>query len=347
MKLKRLGEFGAIGRIARLCAPPGRDVKAGIGEDAAAFSHGAGLTLAGADMMVEGVHFDLNFTSWRDIGYKALASNLSDIAAMGGLPRYYLVSVALRGDEDERSLIELYSGFEEAAGPHGVRLIGGDTTGTPGPSVVSVTVLGEAGPKGPIRRSGARPGDLVLITGTLGDSAAGLELLRTGAVTKGHGTGKSAKEGGNRRHAKDAVYLISRHVRPEARVKVAYKLGASGLISSMIDVSDGFSSDLGHILAESGVGARVKDSGLPLSEQLVRCFGARRALGFALDGGEDYELIFTARPRSLKRLADICAGVGVGLAVAGEITKAKGAYLVAGKGSLKEIRPGGYEHFRK
>jgi len=347
MKIKRLGEFGAIGRIAGLCRPPGREVRAGIGDDTAAFSHGPGLVLAGADMMVEGVHFDLEYTAWRDVGYRALASNMSDIAAMGGRPRYYMVSVALRGEEDESALMELYTGFEEAAGPHGMRLIGGDTTGTPGPRVVSVTILGDAGPKGVIRRGGARPGDMVFVTGTLGDSAAGLRLLKSGDLGRRPGAGKRSAKGAGGCTAGDMQHLVSRHLRPTARVKAGLGLGASGLVSSMIDISDGFSSDLGHILAESGVGARIEEDGIPVSGHLARCFGTRGALGFALDGGEDYELIFTARPRAAKRLAEICERAGAVIGITGVITKERGAYLVTGKGSLRELRPGGYEHFRR
>jgi len=347
MKLKRLGEFGAIGRIAGLCKPPGREVRAGIGDDTAAFSHGPGLVLAGTDMMVEGVHFDLEYTGWRDTGYRALTSNMSDIAAMGGRPRYYLVSVALRGDEDERALEELYYGFEEAAGQHGVRLIGGDTTGPPGPRVVSVTILGDAGPKGVIRRGGARPGDIICVTGALGDSAAGLSLLKSGTLGRRPGTAKSYGGGTGGCTAEDVQYLVSRHLRPTARVEAGFGLGASGLVSSMIDISDGFSSDLGHILAESGFGARIEEGRIPVSGHLARCFGTRKAIGFALDGGEDYELIFTARPRYARRLAGICERAGTLLGMTGEITKNKGAYLVTGKGSLRELRPGGYEHFRR
>lgn len=361
MRLKRLGEFGAIERIKSLCGHPGRGVRVGIGDDAAAFLPGPGVALASADMMVEGVHFDLRLASWRELGYKALASNMSDIAAMGGRPRYYLVSAAFRGDEDTRCLEELYAGFEQAAEPHGVRLIGGDTTATPGPRVVAVTILGEAGPKGPVKRSGARPGDDIYVTGTLGDSAGGLELLRTGAraitpphlspsppVGEGCPKGRAGVKAGRRVTGAgegDEEYLIARHLMPEARVKAGMLLG--GAVTSMIDISDGLSSDLGHIIRASSVGARLHADKIPLSGELVRCVGAKRALGLALHGGEDYELLFTAGPRARKKIAGLRGAVGAGVSIVGEITRDKGAYLVAGTGSLKELRPGGYEHFRK
>ncbi len=336
MRLKGLGEFGAIARIKSLCREPGRGVRVGIGDDAAAIKPGPGLMLVSADMMVEGVHFEPGLASWSELGYKALASNMSDIAAMGGRPRYYLVSAAFTGGEDARCLEELYAGLEQAAGPYGVRLIGGDTTSTPGPRVVSVTILGEAGPEGPVLRSGARPGDDVYVTGTLGDSAAGLELLKAGG--RGRGTGVRGRRA-------DEEYLIYRHIMPSARVEAGMLL--AGLATSMIDVSDGLSSDLGHIMQASSVGARVHSDRLPVSGELLRYAGAKRARSFALHGGEDYELLFTAGSRSRKKIAAIGETLGAGISIIGKITKEKGAYLVSGKGALKELRAGGYEHFRR
>lgn len=339
MRIGRLGEFGAVELVKSLCNKPGREVRVGIGDDAASFVPGAGQILASADMMVEGVHFDLGYTGYGDLGYKALASNLSDIAAMGGTPRYYMVSVALTGREDAKDLEALYIGMEEAAAPHGVRLIGGDTVGSPGPVVVSVTILGEAGPKGPVRRSTAKPGDNIYVTGTLGDSAAGLELLKKASGGRGQGA-KPADSG-------HVSYLVSRHLRPTARVEAGMLIGRAGLATSMIDISDGFSSDLGHILEESGAGAEVEEARMPVSDALVSLYGRKKAVSLALAGGEDYELVFTARPGHEKRVAAIFDNIGAEITVVGRTTGQKGAYLLSAGGARKPLVPRGYEHFRK
>ncbi|HEX9860290.1 MAG TPA: thiamine-phosphate kinase [Nitrospirota bacterium] len=350
MRIGRLGEFGAVELVKSLCNMPGREVRVGIGDDAASFVPGKGQILASADMMVEGVHFDLGYAGFADLGYKALASNLSDIAAMGGTPRYCMVSVALTGREDVKDIEALYLGMEEAAAPHGVRLIGGDTVGSPGPVVVSVTILGEAGPKGPVRRSTAKPGDDIYVTGTLGDSAAGLALLQAGRWGKVAGKGGAAGgrgQGGKSADSGYASYLVSRHLRPRARVEAGMLLGAAGFATSMIDVSDGFSSDLGHILEGSGAGAEVEEARLPVSDALVSVYGRKKAVSLALSGGEDYELVFTARPGHGKRVAAIFDNTGAGITVVGRITGQKGAYLLSAGGARKPLLPRGYEHFRK
>lgn len=359
MRLDRLGEFGAIDLIKSVCAKPGPEVRAGIGDDAASFVPGPGQTLVSTDMLVEGVHFDLAYTGFTDLGYRSLAANLSDIAAMGGTPRYYLVSLALTGGEGTKGLTELYRGFESAAGPYGVRAIGGDTCRTTGPAVISVTIIGEAGPKGPVLRSTARPGDDIYVTGTLGDSAAGLAILRAGKGASGAAVSGGAKRGrydevspakgaAAKAVAGDhAAYLVSRHLRPSARVIAGTLLGGSGLASAMIDVSDGFSSDLGHILDDSGVGAVIDRENLPVSDALSGFLGRSKAARSALHGGEDYELIFTARPGAHKKVAALFEDAGTMVSLVGRVTVQKGAYLRSRKGAVKALMPRGYEHFRK
>lgn len=346
MRLDRLGEFGAIDLIKSVCAKPGPEVRAGIGDDAASFVPGPGQTLVSTDMLVEGVHFDLSYTGFEDLGHRSLAANLSDIAAMGGTPLYYLASLALTGGEGSDGLTELYRGFESAAMPHGVRAIGGDTCRSTGPVVISVTIIGEAGPKGPVLRSTARPGDDIYVTGTLGDSAAGLVILR--ARPGGKWT-EAGGQGGHGNAASDAhaAYLVSRHLRPSARVTAGMLLGGSGLASAMIDVSDGFSSDLGHILDESGVGAVIDRENLPVSGVLSGLLGRSKAVRSALHGGEDYELIFTARPGARKKVAALLKDAGTAVSLVGKVTLQKGAYLLSRKGAVSALRPRGYEHFRK
>jgi len=346
--LSGIGEFGAIDHIKSMCGSPGRGV-VGIGDDAAIFKVSPGMAaLVTTDMLVEGVHFDLTYTGFEVLGYKSAAVNLSDIAAMGGRPRFYLVSAALRPRMRLEELEGFYRGLESACRPFGVRLIGGDTTssfgsscgspygssagGSTGPLVISVTIIGEAYPGRAVKRTGAKVGDDIYVTGSLGDSACGLAIL------KARGT-----EGLN----KDETRLAARHLRPSPRIRAGRLLGEARLASAMIDISDGLSSDLGHILEQSGVGAVVYKDRLPISGDLMQTAGIKKAVQFALHGGEDYELLFTARPSCRKKIAALQEKAGVSFTSIGNITAEDGALLVDEKGQGRALRPSGYEHFRK
>lgn len=333
MRVSSLGEFGAIARIMEIARKAGHGAPVGIGDDAAAVRPAAGgLVLAATDMLVEGVHFELSYTSFRELGYKALASNVSDIAAMGGRPRHYLVALALGRKTRVRDLEELVRGMEDAGEAYGVLLIGGDTCASPGPMMINITILGSTEKGKPVLRSGARPGDDIYVTGSLGDSAAGLELLKAGARGKRPGSNS---------------HLVSRHLTPTPRVEAGRLLGEGALATSMIDVSDGFSSDLLHILDESGVGALVRAETLPLSPGLLEYAGPGKALDFALHGGEDYELIFTARRRSRDKVLALQKKAGTVFSRVGSVTREKGALLESPGGRCRALRPKGYEHFRK
>jgi thiamine-monophosphate kinase len=333
MKLSRIGEFGAIEKIAKAAKTAGGSgdfLKTGIGDDAAVFKVKAGYEcLVSTDLLIEGIHFDPSYTRPKDLGYKALAANLSDIAAMGGEPLFYFVSIAAPGEMDFRDFKRIFAGMEEAA--LGARLAGGDTCNTPGPLFISVCVIGQAEKGRAVKRSGARPGDGIWVTGTLGDSAAGLEILKAGA------TG---------RHPSVEKFLISRHLRPEARVQAGRLLGKSGMAFSMIDISDGLSSDLRHITEASGVGAVIFEEKLPISRELAAYAGRERAIKLSLSGGEDYELLFTVRgseaERRLSRLGD---RAGVTFTKIGEVLKGDRAYLELEDGTRKALKPEGYEHF--
>jgi len=330
--LSGIGEFGSIDHIKSMCGSPGRGV-VGIGDDAAVINVSPGMTtLVTTDMLVEGVHFDLAYTGFEALGYKSAAVNLSDIAAMGGRPRFYLVSVALNPRMRLEELEGLYRGLESACRPFGVRLVGGDTTSSVGPMVISVTIIGEAPPGRAVKRSGARAGDDIYVTGSVGDSACGLDIL------KARGTGGLNK---------DEVWLAARHLKPSPRIKAGRLLGEGRLASSMIDISDGLSSDLGHILEQSGVGAVVYKDRLPISGDLINAAGIKKAVRYALHGGEDYELLFTARPSRRKKIAVLQEEAGVSITTIGKVTAERGAVLVDEKGVGKVLRPSGYEHFRK
>jgi thiamine-monophosphate kinase len=331
MKISDLGEFGLIERIRRTAPRNAKRAPIGIGDDAAAllFSPSATL-LATTDMLIEGVHFDLKTTDLYSLGWKAAAVNLSDIAAMGGVPRFCLTALGIPSSLAVGKLDEFYRGFAACIRKQGTVLVGGDTCSSRKGLIISVTVLGEVEKKHIITRAGARPGDLLFVTGTLGDSGAGLELLRSA-------------ECGVRNRKPECRKLIEKHLKPIPRVAEGRKLALSGLASAMIDVSDGLSSDLGHICEQSEVGAEIFSDRIPLSNELRSTKGLKRpALEYALSGGEDYELLFTVPPRKIKKLKTLqIAATEIGI-----ITLDRSMRLIDERGQGRTLTATGYDHFR-
>lgn len=326
MRLREIGEFGLIGRIASRAAL-GPSVRIGIGDDAAATEPPPGrYLLTTSDMLVEGVHFDLSFTDpWR-LGRKSLAVNLSDIAAMGGVPCDFLLSLAIPPGLSVEFLDRFTEGMLSLAEEHGVSLIGGDTCRSPAGLVISVTLHGEQLPERIVHRSGARPGDRIFVTGTVGDSALGLELLRRGS-----------RDG----------WAVMRHLDPSPRVAFGRALAEAGLATAMIDVSDGILADLGHILEHSGGGARVAADLLPLSPSF-RAEAPQVApvpAVLALTGGEDYELLFTVACGREEEVGSLCRGCGLAATAIGEVTPGSGIRVVDAAGRELAIAHGGYNHF--
>lgn len=339
MKISDLGEFGLIERIRRTAAHDAKRVKVGIGDDAAALALAPSSTLlATTDMLLEGVHFDLGTSDLASLGWKSAAVNLSDIAAMGGAPRFCLTGLGIPASLSAEDIAKLYRGMNACLKRYRTALAGGDTCRSRAGLVISVTLLGEAAKGGVVTRSGARPGDLLFVTGTLGDSAAGLELLRTRG--KGHPRLNRSGTRGARVQG-TAKRLIEKHLRPVPRVSEGLRL--AGIASAMIDVSDGLSSDLAHLCEESGVGAEVFADRVPLSKELrsVRGLLTWPAIEYALSGGEDYELLFTVPRAKLGRLRSM----KVGAAEIGRITRGRGVMLVE-NGRKAPLRPSGYDHFR-
>ena len=326
MKLRDLGEFGLIGRIHRQVArKPG--VRIGIGDDAAAVEFSPGcISLVTSDMLVEGIHFDLSLCDPRTLGRKSLAVNLSDIAAMGGKPRYFLLSLALPEGVSVEFLDSLVTGLLEMADEFDVTLIGGDTCASRGGLTISVTAMGEQLPRKVISRGGARAGDLVCVTGTLGDSALGLRLLRNGDRTGP---------------------AVMKHLDPPPRVREGLTLAEAGIPSAMIDVSDGLLADLGHILELSGAGARLALDMVPLSPALRKHSAdlGEDPYRLPLSGGEDYELIFTAPPALKKEAVSLLKSLGTPVTVIGEITPSNGLQVLAPDGTLYRPAVAGYDHF--
>lgn len=326
MKLQEIGEFGIIGRISSRVAD-GAGVRIGIGDDAAAAEPTPGRwLLVTSDMLLEGVHFDLSYTDPYRLGRKSLAVNLSDVAAMGGEPRHFLLSLAVPPGVTVEFLDRFTEGMLDLAREHGVTLMGGDTCRSSSGLVISVTLHGEQIPELVVRRGGARPGDHVFVTGTVGDSALGLELLRQGE-----------RQG----------WVVERHLDPTPRVRAGLALARAGLPSAMIDVSDGIAADLGHILELSGVGARLVLDRLPLSpafRALAPAVTPDPAL-LALTGGEDYELLFTVPAERSGEVAPLLAESGLTATPIGEITAGCGLVLTGADGREVPLAGGGYNHF--
>lgn len=326
MILKELGEFGLIGRIAAK-VPRKSGVKIGIGDDAAAIEPTAGLlSLITTDMLLEGIHFDLSLCDPVTLGRKSLSVNLSDIAAMGGIPRHFLLSLAVPKYISVEFLDGFIEGVLERGDQFGVTLIGGDTSSSQTGLVISVTVIGEQSPDLVVKRSGARPGDLIYVTGTLGDAALGLLLLKAGV--------------------RDSV-ATARHLDPLPRVREGIKLAEAGIPTAMIDISDGLLSDLGHILELSGVGARLNLEKLPLSDDYLgkQSLFLDDPLLLPLSGGEDYELLFTSPPGKKNAVHSALKETGTLFVEIGEITACGGLSLLTASGTEYSVENKGYDHF--
>lgn len=327
MKLNQLGEFGLIDRI-RQQAGSGSGVVRGIGDDAAVLEVGAGeQLLTSTDLLIESCHFDFAWTRPEDLGHKAIAVNLSDIAAMGGTPRYLYLGLACPGDTEVDRIEAFLAGALRQTEAHGATLVGGDTCCSPGPWVIAVTVEGVV-PRGEaVGRDGARPGDVVLVSGTLGDSALAFTMLRKGQ--------------------RPSAFLAGRHHRPEARVELGRALASSGRVTAMIDVSDGLAADLGHILRASGTAGLVDLSSLPASGDFRQCLQENPgAADLPLNGGEDYELLFTAADSDVPLLRKLAARVGLPVTVIGEIRPGAPHLLLRdghGRETPCELR--GFDHF--
>jgi thiamine-monophosphate kinase len=310
----------------------------GIGDDAAVFGVAAGSNLVvTTDLLVEDIDFRRDTTEPRLLGHKALAVSLSDVAAMGARPRWALTSIGIPTDAWKLEVLdEFYEGFFALADRYGVKLIGGDVSRTPEKVVIDSIVVGECSQGRAVFRSGAQPGDQIFVTGFLGDAAAGLRLIERGA--------RLDIKPDSEPHPLDRLLL--RQLQPEPRVGWGLLLGEQQLATAMIDISDGLSSDLNHLCAESEVGALIDAARIPIDPVVTELSG-RRALDplmLALHGGEDFELLFTVRPENVSRLPKRVDGVS--LTCVGEIKETTHRVRIAEGTRTWELEPSGWEHFK-
>jgi len=327
-----LGEHALIARITGRSASP-RWAVIGPGDDAAVVQAPRGaLDVLTTDALVEGVHFDRAFVPPRAIGQRALAVNVSDLAAMGATPRGLLLSLALPGSLALDVLDGIVDGFLDAAAAEGAALLGGNITRTTGPCVINVTAFGSVHRRGVLTRSGARAGDGIYVTGYLGAAAIGLASLRAGV---------DAPDGDPLRACQE------RYLFPVARTRAGLQLSHAGAAACAIDLSDGLADGLHQLAAASGVGMMIEADALPLSSGVIAWHAAHSgvAVGTALSGGDDYELLFTVRPRHGGRLRGAMRRLGdLPITRIGTVT-AERAVLLREEKSISPIG-GGFEHFR-
>jgi thiamine-monophosphate kinase len=330
--LRQIGEFGLIDRLrAVLSGSPGQAPLVDLGDDAVAWDQAAAVLVASTDAMVEEIHFDLRLTGWHDLGWKAMAVNLSDLAAMGAAPAVALVTLGLRAETSPRDVEALYRGMRALADPARCRIVGGDTVAVRAAQVLSLTVIGTV-PAGEgqtlLRRQHGHPGDRLAVTGWLGGAAAGLHALRH------PGSAPSAL----------TEALATAYRRPQPRLAAGLALRRAGVRCAM-DISDGLMADLHKLCAASGCGAQVEAARLPLHPAAAEAF-PQQALAWAAGGGDDYELLFAAPPPIMELAGRELAALGVACAEIGTLTAAAGdVQLVDAGGHPVTLPAQGWDHF--
>lgn len=336
--LKQLGEFGLIERIRAQLDINSPRIKKGIGDDCAVFSTRANkIQLISTDTLVESIHFNLKTISAEQLGQKAMAINISDIAAMGGTPYLAVISLGLPKSTSIKFIDKMYLGLQACCKVHQIHLVGGDTVASPKHLFINICILGETPKNRVFSRNGARPGDHIFVTGTLGDSAMGLRLLMSKNKIL-----ISAKH----RHS-----LIKKHLEPVPRIKESSLLAKSKLkVTSMIDLSDGLVQGLGYLCGMGKYGACIYEAKIPFSQALNNIYKQKRGtpMNLALQGGEDYELLFTIRAEDVKKLNRLFLKVDTPVTHIGEINKFPRKIILKKKnGNKKLLNPSmGFNHFR-
>ncbi len=338
-EISTLGEFGLIDRLTKDFALRNPESKLGAGDDAAVLEMGDRSTLVTTDLLLEGIHFDLRYVPLKHLGYKAAVVNFSDIYAMGGDPKQITVSLGVSSRFTVEHLDALYDGIRLACEIYGVDLVGGDTSASVTGLVISITCLGTVEKGKEIRRSGARPTDLICVSGDLGAAFMGLQLLER--------ENRVGAESGDPNFQPDFAgkeYILERQLKPEARKDVIRMLRENGLTpTSMMDVSDGLSSELLHICKASDVGCRVYEDRIPIDYQTALMAEElnMNLVTAAMNGGEDYELLFTLPLADNEKIKSL-----PGIKMIGYITEPQlGAAMVTRDGAVIPIRAQGWNAF--
>ncbi|MEO1260382.1 MAG: thiamine-phosphate kinase [Bacteroidota bacterium] len=336
-EIGQLGEFGLIEHLTKGFEIKQPTTLKGIGDDAAVLGTNDPRTVVSTDLLIEGIHFDLMYFPLKHLGYKSVVVNLSDIYAMNATPKQITVSIAISNRFSVEALEELYAGIKAACEFYNVDLVGGDTTSSNKGLIISVTAIGEADEDKLTYRSGAKPGDLICLTGDVGAAYLGLQIMEREKQLY-------LSNPGIQPDLEEQKYLVGRQLKPEARRDMIEVFAKAKLVpTAMIDVSDGVSSDLMHICRQSGVGAFIEETGVPIHEE-----AKLMALKFQLDpitcglnGGEDYELLFTIDPKDLEKtklLPDIF--------IMGEILdKKEGIKFHTNGGRIVDLEAQGWKHF--
>ena len=336
-EISEIGEFGLIERLSQHIAVKHTSTVKGIGDDAAVISHGEMMQVVTTDLLLEGVHFDLSYCPLKHLGFKAVAVNVSDIAAMNAIPKQITVSIALSNRFPVEAVEELYEGINLAATHYNVDVVGGDTTSSRSGLVLSITALGEASKEQLAYRSGAGVNDIICATGDLGAALMGLQVLeREKQVFLANPDMKPDLD--------KYSYISGRQLRPEARMDIIHELRDLQVVpTSMMDISDGLASELFHICKASNVGVLIYEDKLPIDKQTYDTaveFGMD-PITCVLNGGEDYELLFTIRQEDFHKLEK-----HPDVHFIGHVTPAsEGKFLVTKSGTAVELKAQGWKHF--
>ncbi len=333
--MKELGEFGLIDRLTENIKLKNKSTVKGVGDDAAVTDAGDKYMIVTNDLLVEGVHFDMTYTPLRHLGYKAAVVNISDVAAMNGEAKQLVVSIAVSNRFSVEALEEIYEGLLLACERYGVDLVGGDTSSSVTGLLISVTAIGEVEKDKVVYRTGAKVNDLLCVTGDLGAAYMGLLLLeREKSVYKDNPDMQPDLEGHD--------YILERQLKPEARTDMVRLFSEKGIVpTSMIDISDGLASECLHLSKNSGLGCRIYEEKIPMDPTTVN---AANEFGLgpwtaALNGGEDYELLFTIDQKDYEKIKD-----DLKISVIGHMTeKTEGAFMVSTAETLIELKAQGWD----
>lgn len=336
-EISELGEFSLIDRLTKNFKLKNRSSIKGVGDDAAVLDHEGYRTIVSTDLLVEGIHFDLSYFPLRHLGFKSVMANLSDIYAMNATPKQITVSIALSNRFPVEAMDELYFGIQTACEVYNVDLVGGDTTSSRSGLIISITALGIAPEKDIVYRSGAGIGDLICVSGDLGASYLGLQILERERRLQEENPEIQID-------LEDQKYIIGRFLKPETRPDIIEAFKDQGIKpTSMIDISDGLASEIMHICKNSGTGAVIYEKEVPIAietQQMAIKFNID-PITAALSGGEDYELLFTIQPEDLDKVKLIYDVKIIGVIKDPEY----GINLMSSGGKIHEITAQGWRHF--